>query len=88
MGATPSNTQSSAANTNFVGEIEIEAPISKNEKLRVKAYNKANDNTTDPNTLNAPYTQGAGISYKEGFNTWKEFWGKLFSGKDTTARPQ
>lgn len=85
MGALPSSTQSSAANTNFVGEIDIESPISKNGKLRVKAYNKANDNTTDPNTLNAPYTQGAGISYKEGFNTWAEFWGKLFSKKQKVA---
>jgi hypothetical protein len=81
MGGIPTNAQSTNSNTNFVGEIEVESPISKNGKLRLKAYNKANNNTTDLNTLNAPYTQGAGVAYKEGFGTWKEFWHKFIGKK-------
>lgn len=83
----PTSTTSSTTNTNFVGEVNAEYIVSKNGKLRVKAFNKANDNTTDLNTLNAPYTQGAGISYKEGFTTWKEFFHKLFSKKQEETTP-
>jgi len=74
----PTATQTTSSNNNFVGEAEVTVPVSKNEKLKVKVFNKANDNTTDLNTLNAPYTQGAGITYKEGFSTWKEFWHLIF----------
>jgi len=74
----PTTTQSTNSTNNFVGEAEVTVPVSKNGKLKVKAFNKANDNTTDLNTLNAPYTQGAGITYKEGFNTWSDFWHMIF----------
>lgn len=74
----PTGTQTT--NSNFVGEVTVEYKLSKNGKLRVKAFNKANDNTA-LYTLNAPYTQGAGFSYKEGFNSWKEFLHKIFGRK-------
>lgn len=86
MSEIPTSTSSTNSSNNFVGEIEIESPLSKNGRLKVKAFNKANDNTTDLNALNAPYTQGAGVSYKEGFNTWKEFWRKIFSKKSEKAK--
>ena len=76
MSGIPTNTQSTGSSSSVVGEIEIESPISKNGKLRVKAFNKANDNMTDLNAVNAPYTQGAGVSYKRGFTTWKELFSK------------
>jgi hypothetical protein len=81
--AISTNTQS--ANSSFVGEVNVEYSLSKNGKLKVKAYNKANDNTT-LYALNAPYTQGAGISYKEGANSWKEFFHKLFSKKSKAVK--
>jgi hypothetical protein len=77
MSGVPTATQSTNTSSNFVGEVNVEASISKNGKLKVKAYNKANDNTEL--LLNAPYTQGAGISYKEGFSTWHEFWRNVFA---------
>jgi TamB, inner membrane protein subunit of TAM complex len=79
----PTATQSTGSNTNFVGELNVEVKLDKSGKLSAKAFNKANDNTT-LNVLNAPYTQGAGLTYKEGFNTWKEFWQKVFGKKSKT----
>jgi hypothetical protein len=87
MSGVPTATQSTSANSNFVGEVNAEYKLSKNGKLRVKAFNKANDNTTDLSALNAPYTQGTGISYKEGFSTWPEFWHKMFGRKPEKLNP-
>jgi len=86
MSGVPATPQSTS-NSNFVGEVNAEYKLSKNGKLRVKAFNKANDNITDLTALNAPYTQGAGISYKEGFTTWKEFWHKMFTKKEEKVNP-
>lgn len=60
---------------NLVGEFTIEYRVGKG-KLKVKAYNKANDFITQA-LLNAPYTQGAGLVFSEGFNSWGELWGKI-----------
>lgn len=80
--ATTANT-----NSNFVGEVNVDYSLSKNGKLKLKAFNKANDNTT-LEVLNAPYTQGAGISYKESFNSWGEFFHKLFGKKTKDEKKQ
>jgi hypothetical protein len=55
---------------NVVGDLNVEYKLTKNGKLRLKAYNKTNDNTV----LNAdsPYSQGMGIAYKEEFDTLDE----------------
>jgi hypothetical protein len=72
IGTTSTGAQTENTN-NVVGEVTVEYLVSKDGKLRVKAFNKANDNT-EINLLNAPYTQGAGISYRESFNTIGELW--------------
>ncbi len=81
--AIPSQTQTT--NSNFVGEVTVDYSLSKNGKLKLKAFNKANDNTS-LEALNAPYTQGVGISYKESFNTWGEFFHKIFGKKIKTTK--
>src|SRR6185312_12076939 len=63
---------------NIVGEVTVEYKLSKDGKLRVKAFNKANDNTT-VTLVNSPYTQGAGLSYRESFNNIGELWDKIKS---------
>jgi hypothetical protein len=50
----------------IVGDINIEYLLTKNGRLRVKAFNRTN--TIDLLTNNAPYTQGLGISYQRDFN--------------------
>ena len=75
IGTTSSGAQTENTN-NVVGEVTVEYLVSKDGKLRFKAFNKANDNTTT-NLQNAPYTQGAGVSYKESFNSIGELIAKI-----------
>ncbi len=84
MSGVPTSAQTGTSNNNFVGELNVEVKLNKNGKLSAKAFNKANDNTT-LNALNAPYTQGVGLSYKKGFSTWKEFWLAIFGKKSKTV---
>jgi len=88
IGTTSSGAQTENSN-NVVGEVSVEYLVSKDGKLRVKAFNKANDNTA-VNLLNAPYTQGAGVSYKESFNTFLELWDRIKNKfrKDDTKKPK
>lgn len=75
IGTTSSGAQTENTN-NVVGEVTVEYLVSKDGKLRFKAFNKANDNTI-VNIQNAPYTQGAGLSYRETFNSWGELINKI-----------
>jgi hypothetical protein len=89
IGTTSTGAQTENSN-NVVGEAAVEYLLTKDGKLRVKAFNKANDNTA-LNLLNAPYTQGAGVSYKESFNTFGELWDKIkgkFKKGDTKKEVQ
>ncbi len=79
-----SSTNQTNPGSNVVGEVTVEYKITKNGKLRAKAFNKANDNTAL--YTNSPYTQGAGFSYKEGFNVWRELWHKMFGKKTPDAK--
>ena len=51
---------------NLIGDVVLEYKISKDGKLRVKAFNKSNQFSLLE--INSPYTQGVGISYKEEFD--------------------
>lgn len=68
---------SEAQNTNnLIGDISLEYKITKDGKLRAKAFNNSNQYSFQ--NVNSPYTQGLGLSYKEEYDTGKEFWQKLF----------
>ncbi len=56
--------------SNIVGDFTLDYKITKDGRLKIKAYNRSNDTylTTD----NAPYTQGIGLSYSKEFNTLKD----------------
>jgi hypothetical protein len=66
----------------IVGDINIEYVVSKNRRWRLKAFNRTN--TTD-NLMynNAPYTQGAGVSWQRGFNKI----GDLFRNEKKKKKP-
>lgn len=55
------------ANTNFVGDFEIQWLLDKNGNVSLKAYNKTNDRYFSESTLT---TQGAGIILRHDFNKW------------------
>lgn len=67
---------------NLIGDVVLEYKVSKDGKLRVKAFNKSNQYSLLE--INSPYTQGVGISYKEEFDNigefFKSFW-NLFKSK-------
>ncbi len=72
------NVSSEAQNTNnLIGDISLEYKITKDGKLRAKAFNNSNQYSFQ--NVNSPYTQGLGLSYKEEYDTGKEFWRKLFN---------
>ena len=55
-------------NTNtLVGDVNLEYKLTDDGKLRVKAFNRTNDNAAI--NLSSPYTQGVGVFYREEFNT-------------------
>ncbi len=64
-----STSAASSAGSSVVGDFDIEVKITKNGKFRVRAFTRANNNTVYEM---APYTHGAGIFYKEDFNTVSE----------------
>lgn len=67
-----------AQNTNnLIGDISVEYKITKDGRLRAKAFN--NSNQFSLQETNSSYTQGFGLSYKEEYDTNKEFWQSLFN---------
>jgi len=75
--------------SSIVGDVIVEVKINKSGKLRVKAFNKANDKLIYEES---PYTQGVGIFYREEFNTFsglmKQFWNRLTGKKEEEISPK
>lgn len=67
------NVQNNSATTNtssIVGDINVEVKITKDGRLRLKAFNRTN--TVDLLDNTSPYTQGVGIFYRKEFNNIQE----------------
>lgn len=64
-----SNSQNSNAN-NIVGEVNIEYKLTDDGKVKIKTFNRANDNNNQVNISPGPYTQGVGVFYREEFDTF------------------
>jgi len=64
-------TGSSAASGGLVGDVSIEYLVNESGTFRVNAFNRSNTNTVKENA--GPFTQGAGLSYHEDFNSAKDF---------------
>ncbi len=74
------------ANSNFVGDFDVEWLLTKSGEIRLKAYNQTNDRYYTKTTLT---TQGVGIAYKKDFNTWRDIilWrGKIKRRKDNSLK--
>ena len=56
-------------NTNFVGDFEAEWLINRSGEIRLRAYNKTNDQYYIRSNYN---TQGIGILFRKDFDKWKE----------------
>jgi len=77
------NNNTTTNNSNIVGDFQVEVKITRNGKLRVKAFTRANDNYLYET---APYTNGIGIFYREEFSSWdklfQSYWEKIAGKKE------
>ena len=82
MGGNQVATTNATNTSNIVGDFNVDIKLNESGKLRVKAFNRSNDNFEYEN----PYTQGIGLSYQEEFNTFPEllsyYWNKIFNNKE------
>lgn len=62
--------------SNLVGDFTVEVKASKDGRIRLKAYNRSNNNSLI-NNVNSPYTQGVGIFYRMEFDTYNELQTKI-----------
>lgn len=75
---------------NIVGDVNVDYKITDDGKLRIKAFNKANDNNQI--YTSGPYTQGVGILYREEFDTigqlYQRYLGNLRERKKNKQKPE
>jgi hypothetical protein len=85
------NNDNNNQNTNnIVGDVTVDYKITNNGKLRIKAFNKSNDNNRI--YTSGPYTQGVGILYREEFDTigelYKRYLGTLRDRKKNKQKTE
>lgn len=57
----------------LVGDMKIEYLLNESGSFRVNIFNESTDKTVIQEVDLAPFTQGAGLHYKEDFNSFKDF---------------
>lgn len=62
--------ENALANTNFVGDFDLQWLLNQSGTISLKAYNETNDRYFTKNTLT---TQGIGIQFKKEFLHWSDF---------------
>lgn len=76
--------------SNLIGDFQVEVKASKDGRIRLKAFNRSNNNSLI-NNLNSPYTQGVGVFYREDFNSFGELlrrYRKILMGSKRKAQLQ
>lgn len=72
VGVANTTTNNTNQNTsNLVGDFAVEVKANKEGSVRLKAFNRSNNNSLI-NNLNSPYTQGVGVFYSIEFNNFSE----------------
>ena len=69
--ASTSGESSSKGTSSLIGDVNVEYLVNEKGTFRVNAFNKSNTNSVKENL--GPFTQGAGLSYREDFNSAKDF---------------
>lgn len=77
-----SNNTNSQNTSNIVGDVTAEYKLIENGKLRIKAFNKANDNSNQLYS-SGNYIQGVGIFYREEFDTIGELYKRFLTAFKT-----
>ncbi len=71
VGKVNSTAATNTTNAQWVGDANVEYKVTDDGKVRLRAFNRSNDNALLTNS--SPYTQGVGVFYKEEFDTWEQF---------------
>jgi len=61
--------QTKNSESSVAGDFDVEVKVNKKGNLRLRGFNRVNDNVTYKNSL---YTQGVGVYFKEDFISFKE----------------
>ena len=61
--------QTKNSESSVAGDFDVEVKVNKKGNLRLKGFNRVNDNVTYKNSL---YTQGVGVYFKEDFSSFDE----------------
>ena len=67
------NNSAATKSSTLIGDLNVDYKLTKDSKVHVKAFNRSNDNFQIA-TLGGQFTQGAGIFYREEFNTLAELY--------------
>ncbi len=84
-----SNGTSTQNSSNLVGDFNVEVKASKDGRIRLKAFNRSNNNSLI-NNVNSEYTQGVGVFYTIEFNNLTELLNRYkdyFTRKKKTKVP-
>ncbi|MCX6312529.1 MAG: translocation/assembly module TamB domain-containing protein [Bacteroidetes bacterium] len=76
-------TSTTGTNGQWVGDVNVEYKVTDDGKVRLRAFNRSNDNTIA--TTNSAYTQGVGVFYREEFETGKQL-RKRYNGYFTSKK--
>jgi hypothetical protein len=74
------NNNATTKTSTLIGDLNVDYKLTKDSKVHVKAFNRSNDNFQIA-TLGGQFTQGAGIFYREEFNSMTDFFRRILIKK-------
>ena len=75
------NNNTQQKTSTLIGDLNVDYRLTKDGKVHLKAFNRSNDNFQIA-TLGGQFTQGAGIFYREEFNSMTDFFHRILSKKN------
>ncbi len=72
------NNNTQQKTSTLIGDVNIDYRLTKDGKVHVKAFNRSNDNFQIA-TLGGQFTQGAGLYYRQEFNSMNDFFRRILS---------
>ena len=72
------NNNTQQKTSTLIGDVNIDYRLTKDGKVHVKAFNRSNDNFQIA-TLGGQFTQGAGLYYRQEFNSMGDFFRRILS---------
>ncbi len=77
------NNNTQQKTSTLIGDVNIDYRLTKDGKVHLKAFNRSNDNFQIA-TLGGLFTQGAGIYYRQEFNSMNDFFRRILNKQPKT----